>query len=851
MTARKLLLLALALVLLLVSLPGAARDARDTDAASSCTLGRDVDRAFFAEVLRQLQDPPAPVRDFAVDSLMAWRNREVSEFCWNPLGTSQKLDGSWPDSGVKHYPDRATGVAATAITLNSNKSWAYYKPIREMLAHENFDEAAITAALNQWSNDGKYVPVLVAEWKDLYEKAPPPINVAGIWALTAIVLPIPEVINCSMTLFQDVSSFSGAWVCIKMVGWFPLPAAGSVSGTINHDAQWVHFDANIFGATVSVDATVWRDNTAMSGVFLSGGYLGIYEAALQLANPKTAVEQDLLMHPGDSWTGAFHAGGDSIRGEASVLGSSVTLRLTRPDGTPVQPGDPGVSIQDAGAFSSVMVIGAPAGNWLYTVSPASLDPAGEMVHLSIVEATPLAVDTVPPITTASLSGVGSNGWFRSDVRVSLEATDNPGGSGVADITYRVDDGSFSSYSAPFMVTGEGRHILQFYATDLAGNVEPMHSLPINIDMTAPVTTATLDPAVPNGERGWYISDVTVTLAASDPDLADGSPGSGVASTKYRVNGGAWEDYADPFVVGTEGWNQVDFYSTDVAGNVETAKNVRFKLDKTPPTVDINEGILDGLHWDQVHLERGILTNSSTLGLSGNATDNLCLWEVRAVDRDSGNTLASQQPPDPNQPDWPPPYPPSSLGYGLNVPLHTGINNIDVVAEDCAGWEKGIFIQIVYVVPGPYDPRTIGFWSEAVKTGKYTSAEMGTLLSYINVVSDTWGPAARNIYGLLTMSNYRGILTPVTSDMETNQKAQLLATWLNLVSGRVAVLTPADMTRVKGWSQVVDNTGGSPLTFALNVPMEIEEVDQTRLATRAVYQIAKNLAEAFNMRRIIP
>jgi hypothetical protein len=38
--------------------------------------------------------------------------------------------------------------------------------------------------------------------------------------------------------------------------------------------------------------------------------------------------------------------------------------------------------------------------------------------------------------------------------------------------------------------------------------------------------------------------------------------------------------------------------------------------------------------------------------------------------------------------------PKSLGYGLNVPLHTAINNVDVVAEDSAGWKKSIFIQVV-------------------------------------------------------------------------------------------------------------------------------------------------------------
>jgi hypothetical protein len=40
-----------------------------------------------------------------------------------------------------------------------------------------------------------------------------------------------------------------------------------------------------------------------------------------------------------------------------------------------------------------------------------------------------------------------------------------------------------------------------------------------------------------------------------------------------------------------------------------------------------------------------------------------------------------------------------------------------VAEDFAGWKKSVLIQAVYLIPGPYDRRTIGFWYNAVKTGK--------------------------------------------------------------------------------------------------------------------------------------
>jgi hypothetical protein len=491
--------------------------------------------------------------------------------------------------------------------------------------------------------------------------------------------------------------------------------------------------------------------------------------------------------------------------------------------------------------------GDASGNYTLTQETAGTSPTCTVTQngdgsASASVPNPIRIDkTAPGIDGSASPAPNGNGWNNTDVTAHFTCYDQgPVQSGIASCT------------ADQLITGEGRNLTRSgTAVDKADNSDTA-SVSVNIDRTPPVTAVTLDPPTPNGKRGWYISDVTVCLPASDPILADGSAGSGVAGTKYRINGGEWQDYdAGCFVVGTEDWdNDVDFYSIDKADNVESEKDVHFKLDKTPPAVDINEGILDGLHWDQVHLERGLLTNTNVLAETGDSSDNLCLWEVRAVDTDIPQTLDTDAGPGQFVIIIPPPVP-MSMVYDLDAALHVGINNTSTVAEDCAGWEADVDTQEVYVIPGPYDPRSKGFWAEAVATGKYTLAEMETLLSYINVVSDTWGPAVRNIYGPLTTGNYQVILNYSATDMEQMQKAQLLANWFNLVSGRVAVLTDVDMTKVKGWSQVVDNTGGSPMTFALNVPMEIEEVDQTRLATRAVYQIAKNLAEAFNLRKIIP
>jgi len=102
------------------------------------------------------------------------------------------------------------------------------------------------------------------------------------------------------------------------------------------------------------------------------------------------------------------------------------------------------------------------------------------------------------------------------------------------------------------------------------------------DITPPVTTCTLNPPEPNGNNSWYVSDVEVTLNATD-DM------SGVNRTEYRINGGSIQTYTEPFNVTDEGALTVEYRSVDYAGNVEDWKSVEFKIDQTKPQI--------GLYWD--------------------------------------------------------------------------------------------------------------------------------------------------------------------------------------------------------------------------------------------------------------
>jgi len=185
------------------------------------------------------------------------------------------------------------------------------------------------------------------------------------------------------------------------------------------------------------------------------------------------------------------------------------------------------------------------------------------------------LDTQPPVTTHTFEGtMGGNGWYVSDVTITLNATDDL--SGVNATRYRINNGVWTIYADPFAVTVDGEYAIDYYSVDNEGNVEFPNSASFKIDQTPPVTTHIFDPPLPNGENGWYISNVTVTLLPSDEM-------SGIDSLWYRIDGGSWKLYTAPFIVSDDGNHTLYYYSYDRAGNFEGIKSVNVKIDKTTPT----------------------------------------------------------------------------------------------------------------------------------------------------------------------------------------------------------------------------------------------------------------------------
>ena len=175
-------------------------------------------------------------------------------------------------------------------------------------------------------------------------------------------------------------------------------------------------------------------------------------------------------------------------------------------------------------------------------------------QLMLADFTPIP----PPTTTAAVSGTaGTNGWYKSDVSVTLSAT---GGNGGVDYTqYRLDGGAWTTYSAAIAVAGDGTHTLEYRSADNTGQVESTKTLTVKIDKVLPVTVATV-----SGAHVWLnCTDAT----------------SGMASMMYRIDGGSWTACTGMITVTGEGTHTLEFYATDAAGNTEVAQTVAVEVEE--------------------------------------------------------------------------------------------------------------------------------------------------------------------------------------------------------------------------------------------------------------------------------
>jgi hypothetical protein len=112
----------------------------------------------------------------------------------------------------------------------------------------------------------------------------------------------------------------------------------------------------------------------------------------------------------------------------------------------------------------------------------------------------------------------------------------------------------------------------------------------NDDITPPVSTHSLDTSGPDGLNGYYVSDVYITVNATD-DI------SGVKEIRYRINNGAEYVIAGDngtFIIHYDGNNiPVKYWAIDNAGNEETPNIFYIDMDQTKPKMTIITELVEG------------------------------------------------------------------------------------------------------------------------------------------------------------------------------------------------------------------------------------------------------------------
>jgi hypothetical protein len=113
-------------------------------------------------------------------------------------------------------------------------------------------------------------------------------------------------------------------------------------------------------------------------------------------------------------------------------------------------------------------------------------------------------------------------------------------------------------------------------TQFDKNKIPPHRVNITLcynDTIPPETNHLIEGLL--GYHEWYVSNVSVTLNASD-DF------SGVLSIYYKIDTASFHNYSSPFTLTGEGIKTITYFSVDRAGNNETMKTIDIKIDKTVP-----------------------------------------------------------------------------------------------------------------------------------------------------------------------------------------------------------------------------------------------------------------------------
>ncbi len=370
----------------------------------------------------------------------------------------------------------------------------------------------------------------------------------------------------------------------------------------------------------------------------------------------------------------------SINGGATAANSStLTFAVTAADtggtgvakvcftGTSVQGSPLCVAVSAGGTYPVTLA----AGEGLKIINVTVVDGAG---NTSSASPATITIDTVAPTISGVSINAGAVGTSSTAVSVGVTATDNTGGSGLADLILRNQPTAFGTSWAAWtgaptyaqtLAGGDGTATVGVKVRDAAGNVSTEATDSILLDTTAPTGSFSIN----GGAANTNSLGVTLSMSATDP--------SGVAAYCAKETNTAPVNAADPcwtamattafnLAAGADGTRTVYLWWKDGLGNfTASALSDTIILDKTAPTVTVSGAGL-GINGGAVN------TNGLTLTLNNSASDG------------AGTGLAFVCVSTTN----PPPQPSSCVTYSptpsLTIPAGDGTKTLYITVIDVAG-----------------------------------------------------------------------------------------------------------------------------------------------------------------------
>ena len=190
-------------------------------------------------------------------------------------------------------------------------------------------------------------------------------------------------------------------------------------------------------------------------------------------------------------------------------------------------------------------------------------------------------DFQDPTTTLDFQNVESPNFVSNLTLFTFNSDDwDIDASGIYNISYRIDSGSWILYTNPFSLTGysHGIHTIYYYATDNAGNTEVINQEIVFLDIQSPNIIFDISPSYLNTTTPQYQqTGLQINCTVQDDTsiiwvlLSENSTGIFVNRTMLYVNG----NYTFNLDISSLNWGNTimfSFYAKDSAGNIKWDNN---------------------------------------------------------------------------------------------------------------------------------------------------------------------------------------------------------------------------------------------------------------------------------------